>query len=137
MTEDLYRAVVLEHYKNPANRHPMDDVTGRGYSHNPLCGDEITIYARVEDGRLADASFDARGCSISQASADMMIDHLRGRGIAEVEATISDFEKLLEDSDAEPPASLAGVAVLAAVRKFPVRVKCALLPWRTLREAIA
>lgn len=136
MIEDLYRQVILAHYRQPANRHPLESANLTGYAHNPLCGDELTVYGQVEDDHLADASFEARGCSIVYASADMMIDAVRGQPLDEVARQIDAFESMLEGPDEEPSVSLGDLRVLREVRKFPIRIKCALLPWRTLREAL-
>ncbi|MBI4213052.1 MAG: SUF system NifU family Fe-S cluster assembly protein [Chloroflexi bacterium] len=136
MTQDLYRQVILAHYRQPANRYKLDGANVAGYSHNPLCGDEISVYARIDSGRLTEASFEARGCSIVQASADMMADCVRGQTRADLDATITAFESMLEGPDEEPDVALGDLRLLREVRKFPVRIKCALLPWKTLRDAL-
>ncbi len=136
MLNDLYREVILQHYQSPRNRRPLDNPDLEGSAQNPLCGDEITIFASVAEGLLADVAFQARGCSISQASADIMADALRGKTLPEALGAISEFEHLMQDDepgDVEHPEDLQA---LRSVRRFPVRVKCALLPWVTLGEAI-
>lgn len=135
--DELYRSVILEHYRAPANRRVVEDANAQGFSQNPLCGDEMTIAARIAEGRVADAGFQARGCSISQASADMMVDAIRGRTLDDVTALVQQFRALMSGGvDASVP-SLGDLAALQGVRKFPVRVKCALLPWNTLEAALS
>ncbi len=136
MIEDLYRQVILAHYRQPANRHALDNANVTGYSRNPLCGDELTFYGQVQGDELVDASFEARGCSIVQASADMMVDLIRGHTVSEVTDQIDAFEAMLEGPDDEPSEDLGDLRLLREVRRFPVRIKCALLPWKTLRDAL-
>lgn len=135
MAHDLYRETILAHYRKPSNRRTLENANRSGYSHNPLCGDELTVYARVEDGRVDDGAFEARSCSIVQASADMMIDLLRGRSIADVDKLIARFQELMTGNVDSAP-ELGEIEVFREVRKFPVRVKCALLPWETLEHAL-
>jgi nitrogen fixation protein NifU and related proteins len=133
--KDLYREVILQHYQSPTNRREIADPDLQGSAQNPLCGDELTIFVRLADDRIADAAFQARGCSISQASADMMAEAVRGKTLDEASAEIQRFERLMqgEAPDDEPSGELEA---LVSVRRFPVRVKCALMPWTTLGEAI-
>jgi nitrogen fixation NifU-like protein len=134
---DLYRTVVLERYRSPRHRHPLAGANAEAHTHNPLCGDEITIQARIEDGRLTEAAFDAHGCSISQASADLMIDLTTGRSIPEVDALHQAFAAMLEPDNPGPaPKELGDAALLQEVRRYPVRVRCALLAWETLHAAL-
>jgi nitrogen fixation NifU-like protein len=133
--KDLYREVILQHYQSPKNRHAIDQPDLMGQAQNPLCGDEITVFGRVADGRLADASFEARGCSISQASADMMAEAVRGKTLAEVKAQIDAFEDVMTEPEADTD-GLGDLEALVSIRRFPVRVKCAVMPWGTLRAAI-
>jgi nitrogen fixation NifU-like protein len=129
--------VILEHYRAPANRRVVEHADVEGFSQNPLCGDEITVAARIRDGLVADAGFQARGCSISQASADMMIDAIRGRTLDEVAALAGQFRAMMAGAVDGPASDLGDLAALQGVRRFPVRVKCALLPWNTLEAALA
>lgn len=135
--DELYRSVILEHYQAPANRRVLEDADVQSFSQNPLCGDEITVAARIEDGRVADAGFQARGCSISQASADMMIDAIRGRTLDDVAALAGQFRAMMSGGVDVSAPSLGDLAALQGVRKFPVRIKCALLPWNTLEAALS
>jgi nitrogen fixation protein NifU and related proteins len=135
--EDLYREAIIRRYQTPSNRREIDDANAEGFSQNPLCGDEIRIRARVADDRIADAGFAARGCSISQASADMMADVIRGKTLPEVASLTAAFRELMTEEGATVPPDLEELAVLRSVKKYPVRIKCALLPWDTLQAALA
>ena len=134
--EDLYREVVIDRYRHPHHRHVLDSATAQAHTYNPLCGDELTIFVRVQDQTLAEAAFDAHGCSISQASADLMIDAVQGQSLAGVRERITAFRRLLAVDDAPECAEVGEAQVLRAVRKYPVRVKCALLAWDTLETAL-
>ncbi len=134
--EDLYREAIIRRYQTPSNRREIDGANAEGFSQNPLCGDEIRIRARVTDDLIEDAGFAARGCSISQASADMMADAIRGKTLAEVAELADSFRQLMTEEGETVPPALEELAVLRSVKKFPVRIKCALLPWDTLRAAL-
>lgn len=134
--EDLYREVILKHYHSPANRRSLPDANARGYSVNPLCGDEMTVAARIDKGCIADAAFEARGCSISQASADMMADAIRGKTVEEVAALVEWFRGMMLSASGGVSADLGDLGALQGVKKYPVRIKCALLPWDTLADAL-
>lgn len=136
MIEDLYRAVILEHYQSPRNRGSVANPTIQGHSMNPLCGDEMSVTARIEEDRVVEAAYEARGCSISHASADMMADLIKGRSIAEVSVLCESFRHMMEDAGDDGPADLGDLKSLQSVRKYPVRIKCALLPWSTLVTAL-
>lgn len=135
---DLYQEVILDHQRNPRNFRIIpqaDRVTG---GHNPLCGDKLTIYVKLADGVVRDVSFQGVGCAISMASASLMTEHLKGKSIDEVEAVFGAFHALVTDGmkgvrDFE---SLGKLRVFEGVRQFPVRVKCATLPWHALRAAV-
>lgn len=135
--EDLYREVILQHYQSPRNRRTIPDANVQGYAQNPLCGDEMAVAARVDGGRIVDAAYEARGCSISHASADMMADAVRGKTLEEVSQILDAFKALMTDSAAPPSPDLGELSMLQSVRRYPVRVKCALLPWTTLADALA
>ncbi len=131
---ELYQEVIFDHNRKPRNFHPMADADRHAEGHNPLCGDQLTVYLRIEDGVIADVSFVGHGCAISTASASLMTEAVKGRPVAEVEALFRDFHALL--TDAPPARDLGKLAVLAGVREFPARVKCATLAWHTLHNAI-
>ena len=132
--QDLYQEVILDHNKRPHNFRTIENgQKAEGY--NPLCGDRVTIYVRVEDGRVADASFQGSGCAISKASASLMTDSIKGKTLEEVDALFQRFHRMITRPPDEPVDDLGKLSVLAGVRQFPVRVKCASLPWHTLRSA--
>ncbi|HUX87235.1 MAG TPA: SUF system NifU family Fe-S cluster assembly protein [Chloroflexota bacterium] len=136
--DELYREVILEHYKNPRNQGHLDhpDVANRG--HNPLCGDEIEISLDLKDGRVDDIRFQGRGCSISQASASMLTEAIKGKNIAEARTLIDRFKSLMhgDDGSLDQLDQLGDVEALQGVRKYPVRIKCAMLAWTTLQEGL-
>ena len=132
--QDLYQEVILDHNRRPRNFRVIEN--GRkAEGYNPLCGDRVTVYVRVEDGRIADASFQGSGCAISKASASLMTDSIKGKTLAEVEELFGRFHEMITRPPDEPIDDLGKLSVLAGVRQFPVRVKCASLPWHTLRSA--
>jgi nitrogen fixation NifU-like protein len=133
---ELYQELVFDHNRHPRNFHALDGADHVAEGYNPLCGDQLTVYLRVEDGVVAEASFVGHGCAISTASASLMTEAVKGRPVAEVEALFRDVHALL--TDAPPPGRDFGkLAVLAGVREFPARVKCASLAWHTLHNALA
>jgi nitrogen fixation protein NifU and related proteins len=149
--EDLYREIILDHYRNPRNRGelPVPPAT-RVEGFNPLCGDEIVVYLTVDNGTVDDLKIDGQGCSISQSSASMMSAAVKGRTIDEARALIRAFkgmmsihESRLEGDDGAPePAvgdgevKLGDLEALQGVVKFPVRIKCATLSWNTLQQGL-
>jgi nitrogen fixation NifU-like protein len=146
--EDLYREIILDHYRNPRNRGELvvpPAVAETGF--NPLCGDEVTIYVQMEGDRVADLKLSGQGCSISQSSASMMSTAVKGKTLAEARATIRTFksmmtvhEQRLDGDKNEVPATeaqdLGDLEALQGVVKFPVRIKCATLSWNTLAQAL-
>ena len=139
--EDLYREIILDHYKNPRNRGHLDAPAVNATGHNPLCGDEIEVFVLVEDGRVADVRIGGQGCSISQSSASMMSAAIKGKSLEEVRALVSRFKHMMSiDEDGPDPDTsvpLGDLEALQGVVKFPVRIKCAVLAWNTLTEALA
>ena len=136
---ELYQEVILDHTRQPRNFREIPDANRKADGFNPLCGDKATIFLRVEDGVVKDVSFVGKGCSISTASASMMTESIKGKGVAEVEALFERFHALLTGDPSKPGASAADLGKLAAfsgVCEFPVRVKCATLPWHTLKAAL-
>jgi nitrogen fixation protein NifU and related proteins len=135
--EEIYKEVILDHYKNPRNKREMADAPLTCSKNNPLCGDEITVYANAQDGKLLEVSFVGQGCSISQASASMMTESVAGKTIEDVERLAGDVRSMLA-GDLEPDEDAFGELVaLKGVVKYPVRVKCAVLAWDVLQEALA
>ena len=135
---DLYQQVVLDHNRSPRNFREIPDANRTAEGTNPLCGDEITIYLRVEDDIVKDASFKGSGCAISQASASLMTSAVKGKTKDEADGLFRAFHAMVTASpDAKPDTKKLGkLAALAGVRQFPARVKCANLPWHTLHEAL-
>ncbi|MFZ9628562.1 MAG: Fe-S cluster assembly sulfur transfer protein SufU [Ilumatobacteraceae bacterium] len=143
--DDLYREIILDHHRNPRNRGTLETPPARvAVGHNPLCGDEIEVYLQVENGVVADVRIGGSGCSISQSSASMMSQAVKGRPIAEVEALVRRFKAMMSIPDddgnpieADPSVTLGDLEALQGVVKFPVRIKCATLAWNTLLDALA
>ena len=132
--QDLYQEVILDHNKRPRNfRALADGRKAEGY--NPLCGDRLTVYLRVEDGVIKDATFQGSGCAISKASASLMTDVVKGKTVAEAEALFARFHRVVTAPPDAAVEDLGKLSVLAGVRQFPVRVKCATLAWYALRAA--
>ena len=134
--DELYRELILDHYKNPRHREklPRADVTAEGF--NPVCGDEIEMELNFDGDRLAEIGVRGRGCSISQASASMMSDLVEGKTVSEIRDLTDEFQHMMKEPDAPPPASLGDLEALQGVARFAVRVKCATLAWHTLNEGI-
>lgn len=140
--EELYRQVILDHYRSPRNRGRLDSPHASAKGDNPLCGDEILIELRLSDNRVADVAIQGQGCSISQASASMMSEAIKGKTRPEIDDLIDSFKAMMSiegpptDTD-RPGAQLGDLEALQGVRRFPVRIKCADLPWTTLQEALS
>ena len=143
--EDLYREIILDHYRSPRNRGELPTPPAAvAQGHNPLCGDEITVYLLVDDARVGDVKVGGQGCSISQSSASMMSQAIKGRSVDEVRALVRRFKGMMsiedsggDDGDGDAPlAELGDLEALQGVVKFPVRIKCATLAWNTLIDAL-
>jgi nitrogen fixation NifU-like protein len=133
---ELYQEVILDHNKHPRHFGVLKDATHQAQGKNPLCGDEVTIYLKVNDGKIEDVSFEGHGCAISTASASLMTEALLGKTLEEAEALFQTFHTLITGSS--PPKEVPGkLAVFAGVRDYPTRVKCAILAWHTLEAALA
>ena len=132
--QDLYQEVILDHNRRPRNFRVLDD-SRRVEAHNPLCGDRLTVYLRVEDNVIKDATFQGVGCAISKASASLMTDSVKGKTVAEAEALFERFHRAVTSSPDMPIEDLGKLSALTGVRQFPVRVKCATLAWYALRAA--
>jgi len=135
---DLYQEMILDHSKNPKNYRCIEDPSGTAEGYNPLCGDKITLFVKMEDGLIRDITFQGSGCAISKASASMMTAALKGKSVEEADAIFKQFHKMLTSStnDAIDPEDLGKLMVFSGVREFPVRVKCASLAWHTMRSAL-
>jgi nitrogen fixation NifU-like protein len=144
--EDLYREIILDHYRTPRNRGELAPPAVRAEGHNPLCGDEIQVYLDVDGGVIQDIKVNGQGCSISQSSASMMSQAVKGKSLDEVKALVHKFKGLMsvetDDTDGDEPVPTADVKLgdleaLQGVVKFPVRIKCATLAWNTLVQAMS
>ena len=133
---DLYQEIILDHNKRPRNYREMPECTCQAEGLNPLCGDEVKVFVRVENDQLSDVAFQGQGCAISRASASMMTGKTKGRSTEEARALSGRVRDMLVGPEAEPARELGDLAALSGVRKFPARIKCAMLPWRTLEAAL-
>ena len=139
---DLYQEVILDHNRQPRNFRTPADANRQARGDNPLCGDKVTIYLTLEGGIVKDVAFQGRGCAISMASASLMTEMVKGKTEAEARALFKRFHELVtssghHDHDEEDDADLDKLTVLAGVREYPMRVKCATLSWHTLNAALA
>jgi nitrogen fixation NifU-like protein len=136
---DLYQEVILDHGKRPRNFRELPGANRRAEGYNPLCGDRETVYLQLDGDLLRDLSFQGAGCAISTASASMMTESLKGKSRAEAEALFERFHDLITGERKAPPGgpSLGKLEVFSGVREYPVRIKCATLPWHTLKAALA
>ena len=134
--KDLYRDVILDHNRQPRNFGRLEpaDATAEGY--NPLCGDRLSVFVRLEGDRIQDLRFEGKGCAISTASASLMTEAVKGKSRAAVEEIYQRVHELLTKHDAPPSQDLGKLAALSGVREFPARVKCASLCWHTLNAAL-
>lgn len=137
--QGLYQEVILDHNKRPRNLRAMDGASHRAEGYNPLCGDKVTIYLKLEGDRINDISFQGSGCAISTASASILTETLKGKMRQEAEALFEKFHNLVtgKASGNGPGSSLGKLAVFSGVSEFPVRVKCATLAWHTLHSALS
>lgn len=133
---DLYQEVILDHGRRPRNFGPLAGANRHAEGFNPLCGDRLTLHLKVEDGVIREARFEGSGCAISTASASLMTEALKGRSEAEAEAMFGAFHDMLTGPEGAEAAPLGKLEVLAGVREFPTRVKCATLAWHTLDAAL-
>ncbi len=134
MMRELYTQVIMDHYKNPRNRGELEDADLEEHLLNPLCGDEVTVYAAFDGEKVADVKFSGRGCSISQASASMMTERLRGKSREEAEAEISAFKKAMVGEKELPETD--DLAALKGVINYPSRIKCATLAWTAFQRGL-
>ncbi|MCA1851107.1 MAG: SUF system NifU family Fe-S cluster assembly protein [Beggiatoa sp.] len=131
----LYQEVIIDHNRHPRNCHRLADADRVADGFNPLCGDRLTVYLKLQDGVIADVAFEGEGCAISVASASLMTEHLKGKTEAEAQAVFDRFRALVMGEE-EADTGLDKLVVLAGVKEFPARVKCATLAWHTLTAAL-
>ena len=142
---ELYQEVILDHGKHPRNLRKLPEANRHAHGDNPLCGDRVTVYAKVgDDGRIEDIAFEGRGCAISTASASMMTEILKGKTAAEAHGLFEHFHEMCTGDEAalapregEDPDAYERLQMLSGVRQFPMRVKCATLAWHTMNAAMA
>jgi len=137
--DDLYQEIILDHNRRPRNYRPMTGATHHADGHNPLCGDEVTVFLHVDGDVITDITFDGQGCAISKASASLMTTRIKGRSLGYARELLDEVRTMMTGREEKQPdlEKLGDLAALAGVRKFAVRVKCATLPWHTLEAALA
>ncbi len=128
---ELYQQVILDHSRSPRNFHALPEASCSAEGNNPLCGDRYTVFVKLEDDVIKDISFQGSGCAISKASASMMTDHLKGKTVADAEKLFGKYQQMVT-TGAEDEEAMGKLAAFAGVRHFPMRVKCAILPWHAL-----
>ncbi len=134
---ELYQEVILDHYKRPRNFQKLAAANRHAEGHNPLCGDEIAVYLQMDGDVIKDISFQGAGCAISQSAASLMTTTLKGKTRAEAEELFEKFHEMVTgEGGLADPMELGKLAVFCGVSEFPVRVKCASLPWHTMRAAL-
>lgn len=136
LLDDLYREILLDHYRNPRNHGELEAPSCSADGANPLCGDEITVAVALDGDEIADIQFTGQGCSISQASASMMTEYVKGRDRATAERAIALFQEMMISGETPEAEGFDDIEALIGVAKFPVRVKCASLGWKTLEQAL-
>ena len=135
--KDLYQEVIVDHNRSPRNFGRIEDADYTLEGFNPLCGDRLTLYIKMDDGRIGEIGFDGTGCAISVASASLMTEYLKGKTVEEAEEIFNAFHDLLTVDNPDPDLEQLGkLAALAGVRDYPTRVKCATLCWHTLHSAL-
>ena len=134
---ELYQEVILDHNRRPRNFRVIDGATAKQEGFNPLCGDRLTLYISLDGDVIKDVAFQGSGCAISKASASLMTDALKGKTVPEARALFEEFHNMITSNPDTPPADLGKLSVLAGVREFPTRVKCASLAWHTMKAAVA
>jgi nitrogen fixation protein NifU and related proteins len=135
MVHDLYQETILDHSKRPRNCHPMDDATRKAEGYNPLCGDKLKLFLKMNGDTVEDVSFVGSGCAISTASASLMTESLKGKSREEAMVLLDKFHDLLT-TDTPVSKDLGKLVVFCGVRDYPARVKCATLAWHTLKSAL-
>ncbi len=133
---ELYQEVILDHNRRPRNFRRIETPSHHAEGYNPLCGDRLNLYVQVNEGTITDIAFEGSGCAISKASASLMTDALKGRTVAEAGHLFERFHRVVTTPPDQPVEDLGKLSVLAGVREFPVRVKCASLAWHTMKAAL-
>jgi len=133
---DLYQEVILDHSRHPHNYGGMADATRKAEGYNPLCGDQLTLYLKLDGDRIQDIRFEGHGCAISKSSASVMTDIVKGKSKAEAAVLFDKFRQLVTDPSAVQVEETDKLAIFSGISEFPARVKCAVLSWHTLRSAL-
>ena len=134
---DLYQEILLQHNSKPRNFHKLEDANRSAKGYNPICGDQLTLYLKVEDDVITDVGFQGSGCAISRSSASMMTQSVKGRSVAEAAEIFEAFHQMLTEPGADHDYDLLGdLESMSGVSEFPTRIKCAVLGWHTLRAAL-
>jgi nitrogen fixation NifU-like protein len=133
---DLYQEVILDHNRRPRNFHALPDASHQAEGYNPLCGDRLTLYLRVEGDVISDVGFEGSGCAISKASASLMTDAIKGRTVPDARTLFERFHRMVTAPPDQQVEDLGKLMAFAGVRQFPVRVKCASLAWHTFSAAL-
>ena len=135
---DLYQEVILDHSKNPRNCSALPEANRKAEGYNPLCGDKVTVYLKLEDDLITDVGFQGHGCAIFKASASMLTQSIKGRTVDEAKVVFDAFHKMLTDTGADLDYDLLDdLETLSGVSEYPVRIKCAVLCWHTLQAALS
>ena len=134
--DDIYKEVILDHYKSPRNKRALPGADLTCTRNNPLCGDEITVYVHEDDGKVADISFEGAGCSISQSSASMMTEAVEGKPVEGALRLADDFRGMMAGEVEPDEQEFGDLVALKGVVKYPIRIKCAVLAWDVLQEAL-
>ena len=134
---DLYQEVILDHNRRPRNFRAIESPTTKQEGYNPLCGDRLTLYVTVDGNVIKDVAFQGSGCAISKASASLMTEQIKGKTIEQARALFDRFHSMITSDPGTPADDLGKLSVLAGVREFPTRVKCASLAWHTMKAAVA
>ena len=134
--KDLYQEVILDHNRRPRNFHALVDASHRAEGYNPLCGDHLTLYLKLDGDLISDVGFEGAGCAISKASASLMTDAIKGRTVPDARTLFDRFHRMVTTPVDEDVEDLGKLSVLAGVREFPIRVKCASLAWHTFKAAL-
>ncbi|HVL32340.1 MAG TPA: SUF system NifU family Fe-S cluster assembly protein [Actinomycetota bacterium] len=134
--DDLYREVILDHYRSPRNKHELPGADIDVHRNNPLCGDDLTVHVKMDNGVAVDAAFEGQGCSISQASASMMTEQIKGKSMPEIEDLVLKFRRMMAGDEELSDEELGDLVALRGVVKYPVRIKCAVLAWDALQAGV-
>jgi len=134
--DDLYQEIILEHYKSPKNRGSLKEPDATAEGHNPFCGDEISLSLQLKDGHVHDIAFNGSGCAISQASASVMTEAVKGKSVAKVRELFDKFSQMIKNGEITDVDEMEELAAFQGVSEFPTRVKCAMLAWNALKDGL-